>query len=176
MNPIIFKPWENLILGKMLLYISIGLYFVYSIIIMNLNKSKKIRAASFEKKCIYSNLLIFNCAILFNMLWYVSIPIVFMFTLFSYIYSKGDLIKLREMGLNGGWCLNEEYRKQQMEEFKLKTPEEQNKEIEYYKNFSTKLNPLLVISTFIIPIIIILILWASGVGYRVQWISNFVTL
>lgn len=53
-----------------------------------------------------------------------------------------------------------------MEEFKLKTPEEQNKEIVYYKNFSTKLNPLLVIATFIIPIIIILILWVSGVGYR----------
>ena len=176
MNSLIFYPWKSSSIGILLSLLSLALVLILYITEYKMSKSKKICAISFEKKSCYIEILIWNIVCFFTLLWFAAIPTSILAAVYRCKILKKDLSKIREMGLKGGWCLNEEYRKKQIEEFKLKTPEEQNKEIEYYKNFSEKLNPLLVITAFIIPIIIILILWVSGVGYRVQWTRNFVTL
>lgn len=151
----------------MLGYTAIGQFYIVLIFYQVISYNKKIRHLSF--KCYFTYLIMFACNILFLfiLLWYAALPVIILITSITYRLMNKDLDKIRKEELLGGWCCNSKYRKQQIEDFKMKSAQEQQEYQEYCTSHPKELKPLLllIVSVFL-PIAITLCLWRSGIGYR----------
>lgn len=161
----IFIQWNSLKLLHLYFYPACGTFLIIFIIEAFCVNNKKIRTISIFKIFFYIKMILLNFAILLIFLHYYSILFIIIYTICLGKCCENELIRLREMGLQGGCYGYEKQRKQQIEEFKLKTNEEQEKIIEYYINYSTKLNPNLLALIILIPLLIVmLIIGISRIG------------
>ena len=164
---LIFIPWNNLDVAKAVIYSYIGFLYLVCVLFLIMSRSKKIRYLSFQYYFIYILILVGNVLFLFCLLWYAAFPLLILVTSITYRLMNKDLDKIRKEELLGGWCCNFKYRKQQIEDFKMKSAQEQQEYQEYCTSHPKKLKPLpLVIVSVILPIVITLCLWRSGIGYR----------
>jgi predicted membrane protein len=164
---LIFFPWNGLNLSGIFMYISGGQLYIVLILFLVISYSKKIRYLSF--KCYFTYIIVFavNILSLFCLLWYAALPLLILVTSITYRSMKKELNKIRNEELKGGWCCNFKYRKQQIEEFKFKSTQEQREHQEYCTSHPKELKPLLLfVFSVILPIAITLCLWLSGIGYR----------
>ncbi len=164
---LIFFPWNNINIAEKLIFTSGELLYIIGISFLIISYSKKIRYLTFKCYFTYVLLFTFNILFLFCFLWYAALPLLILVTFSTHRSMNKELNKIRKEELEGGWCCNSKYRKQQIEDFKFKTIEEQQKHREYCASHPKKLKPLLLfmISVFL-PIAITLCLWLSGIGYR----------
>ncbi len=163
----IYFPWNSLDLSGELLQLSGYQAVIVLAIILAVSYSKKIRYLSFRCYSTYILLYGFNILFLFSLLWYAALPLLILATCSTYKSVQKELNKIRKEELEGGWCCNFKYRKQQIEDFKFKSDQEQQKHREYCASHPKELKPLLLIAlTVILPIAITLCLWLSGIGYR----------
>jgi hypothetical protein len=111
---------------------------------------------------------------LFVLLWYIALPLIIVADIVTYIGVKKDLEEKRNEELQGAWCCNPERRKQQIMEMRLKTSDEQQAYLDYCNNHSVELKPIIVLLfSVMLPILITLLLWFFGAGYRWYGYSLF---
>ena len=165
-NLIIF-PWNSLNLAGIFLYVSVGQFYIVWMFILIFSYSKKIRELSYSYYFTYIFLFSCNILFLFILLWYAALPLMIVVSFFTYRSAQKVLKKVRNEEQEGGWCCNFKYRKQQIEDFKFKTEQEQQEYRDYCTSHPKELKPLpLIAFSVILPIAITLCLWLSGVGYR----------
>ena len=164
---LIWFPWNSLYLSGIFLYIAIGIFYVSILSCIILSRSTRIRYISFTYYFTYVILFAWNISCSFVFLRYAALPVLIFSTLIFFKIMKKELNKIRKEEFLGGRCCNSKYRKQQIRDFKMKSAQEQQEYQEYCTSHPKKLKPLpLVIVSVILPIVITLCLWRSGIGYR----------